>query len=154
MTKKVLVVCLGNICRSPLAQAIFQVKADAAGLDMKIDSAGTGAWHLGDPPDARAIVAGRLKGYDLTQMRARQIIDADFRQFDLILTVDHSVTRDVEALRPLGAEGPVHLITQYASGDVPDEVPDPYYTGKFNFVIDLMEQCADGLLDQLRNARQ
>lgn len=154
MTKNILVVCLGNICRSPLAQAILQTRLDEAGLNIKIEGAGTGGWHVGDPPDARAIVAARLKGYDLTQMRARRATVHDFNDFDMILTMDHSVTHDMEALRPIGDDTPIQLVTNYADAHASVDVPDPYYTGKFNQVIDMLEASAAGLVDQLRKARQ
>lgn len=154
MTKKLLVVCLGNICRSPLAEAILTGRFQEAGLDIQLDSAGTGSWHVGKPPDARAVVAGRLKGYDLTNLRARRLVREDFDQFDLVLTVDDETQEAAEALRGADSDTPVRKITEYAVETTASEVPDPYYTGQFNIVIEQLEDCATGLVDQLRKARQ
>lgn len=154
MTRKILVVCLGNICRSPLAEAILGAGLTRAGLDIELDSAGTGAWHIGNPPDARAAVAARLKGYDITDIRARTARAQDFEAFDLILTMDAETTQSMEEMRPPENDTPVRKITEFAVETQAADVPDPYYTGKFNMVIELLEDCADGLADQLRKARQ
>jgi len=153
VTKSILVVCMGNICRSPLAEGILHKKLDAAGLDISVDSAGTGSWHVGDAPDARAVVAARLKGYDITGIRARALQRDDFATFDLILAMDQENIRDLENLRPAGNATPVRLITEFGADDRPQEVTDPYYTGKFNHVIETLEASIEGLIDQLR-ARQ
>ncbi|RLJ60471.1 protein-tyrosine phosphatase [Litoreibacter meonggei] len=154
MSNRLLFACLGNICRSPLAEGIVRAKAQSAGLELEIDSAGTGGWHIGDPPDGRAIVAARLKGYDIENQISRRIGPIDFDAFDLIVAMDETNRQDIEALRPSGSVVPVVLMSSFASGDVPVEVPDPYYTGKFEPVIAMLETCADALVAQLLTARQ
>lgn len=145
---RVLVVCLGNICRSPTAEAVLRAKASARGIDLTVDSAGTGAWHIGDPPYGPAISEGRNRGYDLTPLRARKVTADDFARFDLILGMDAGNISDIEALRPAGNATPVRLLTSYAEG-LPDAVPDPYYTGDFAGAFDLIEQAADALLSDI-----
>ena len=149
MTHRILFVCLGNICRSPTAEAVLRHKAARAGLELTIDSAGTGDWHIGHPPHPPMIRAARARGYDLSAQRARQISAADFSRFDLILVADESNLRDVEALRPDGSETPVALFAPYAGGPE-TAVPDPYYTGDFDGALDLVERAATGLVDQLQ----
>lgn len=145
---RVLVVCLGNICRSPTAEAVLRAKAEAAGLTLSVDSAGTGGWHIGDPPYGPAIKEGRTRGYDLTPLRARKFTTDDFTRFDLILGMDTGNISDIEALRPAGNATPVRLMTSYAEG-LPAAVPDPYYTGDFAGAFDLIEQAADALLSEI-----
>lgn len=104
-----------------------------------IDSAGTGSWHVGAPPDARMQAAARGRGYDLSGLRARQVTAADFHRFDLILTMDRSNLADLEALRPQHSTARLYL---YLEGDMPDEMPDPYYEGGFDRVVTLVEAGA------------
>ena len=139
--------CLGNICRSPLAEGIVRLKAQNAGLELELDSAGTGGWHVGDPADARAVVAARLKGYNIENQISRQIGVGDF-------AMDETNRQDIEALRPSGSTVPVVLMSSFAREQVSVEVPDPYYTGKFEPVIAMLETCADALVSQLLAARQ
>lgn len=147
---RVLFVCLGNICRSPTAHGVFRAKARAAGLDVVTDCAGTGGWHIGQPPDRRAVRAAAARGYDLSDLRARQITPADFARHDLILVMDRSNLTDVEALRPKGNDTPVRLFcSTQASGQT--DIPDPYYTEGFDQVLDLIETCADDLVQKLRS---
>lgn len=154
MKTKVLCVCLGNICRSPLAQGILQAKALAAGLELEVDSAATSGWHAGDAPDARAIVAARLNGYCIEKQVARRLSVNDYANFDLIIAMDEMNRQDIEAIRPEGSTVPVVLMSSFGSQGAPEEIPDPYYTGQFNPVIALLESCADGLVDQLLAERQ
>ena len=154
MTKRLLFACLGNICRSPLAEGIVRAKAQDAGLELEIDSAGTSGFHAGNPPDARAIVAARIKGYDIEGQTSRMFIAGDFAAFDLIVAMDETNRQDIEALRPSGSTVPVVLMSSFASGAVPIEVSDPYYTGKFEPVIAVLETCADALVSQLLAERQ
>ncbi|TDT75095.1 protein-tyrosine phosphatase [Litoreibacter halocynthiae] len=154
MTRRILFACLGNICRSPLAEGIVRSKAQDAGIELELDSAGTGGWHVGDPADARAVVAARLKGYNIENQISRQIGVGDFDAFDLIVAMDETNRQDIEALRPSGSTVPVVLMSSFAPKQVSVEVPDPYYTGKFEPVIAMLETCADALVSQLLAARQ
>ena len=140
---RVLFVCLGNICRSPTAEAVARAKA--AGLDVSFDSAGTSGWHIGDPPYGPAIDAGAARGYDLEPLRARQFTAADFDRFDLIVGMDAANIDAIEALRPPGASTPVRSMTSYAP-DLPDAVPDPYYTRDFDGALELIEMATEALL--------
>lgn len=136
---KVLFVCLGNICRSPSAEGVFREMSSA-----QTDSAGTGGWHVGAPPYGAMLEAASRRGYDFSDLRARQFTAQDFEAFDLIIGMDDSNIRNIEALRPKGNDTPVRLFTDYA--DTPmTEVPDPYYTRDFDGALDLIELCAQGL---------
>ena len=150
MTPRILFVCLGNICRSPTAEAVLRALAEAAGQSLELDSAGTGDWHVGKPPYPPAIRAGALRGYDLTALRARQVTPEDFGRFDLILAMDESNLAALERLRPEGDETPVRLLLDYAPPGGPREVPDPYFTGDFEEALDLIEAAGRGLLEELR----
>lgn len=143
MTLRVLCVCLGNICRSPLAQAVLGARAQAAGLELVTDSAGTGGWHVGDPPDPRAQAAGAARGYDLGAQRARRLAPEDFHRFDLILGMDAENLRAIEAFRPAGTTADVALFDTR-------EVPDPYYSGDFEGALDQIESAAERQIAQLQ----
>jgi protein-tyrosine phosphatase len=149
----VLFVCLGNICRSPTAEGVFRHKVDAAGLASRIhiDSAGTGDWHIGHPPDRRAIAAARLRGYDLAALRARQVGSEDFARFDWILAMDHSNLRALDAMRPSHFAGHLGLFLDLAPALGRSEVPDPYVGGIDDFagVLDLIEPASDALLARI-----
>ncbi|MDU8942879.1 low molecular weight protein-tyrosine-phosphatase [Rhodophyticola sp. MJ-SS7] len=149
---RILAVCLGNICRSPSAEAVLRARAEAAGLAAEIDSAGTGDWHVGDPPYGPAVAAGAGRGYDLSALRARQVRRGDFEAFDLILAMDRSNHQTLERMRPPGNRTPVRLFMEYAPEVGVAEVPDPYYTRDFDGALDLIEAAADGLIAQLQNA--
>ena len=149
MTKRILFVCLGNICRSPTAEIVLRAKAAEAGLHLEVDSAGTGDWHIGEPPHPPMIEAARARGYDMSTLRARQVGGVDFDRFDLILVADETNLRDVEALRPAGDTTPVELFAPYAGGDE-RSIPDPYYTGDFGGALLLVERAAKGLVAQLQ----
>lgn len=150
----ILFVCLGNICRSPTAHAIMQHKVDQAGLSQtfRIDSAGTGAYHIGKAPDPRSISAGAQYGYDLTPLRARQLTSEDLQTFDYVLAMD---AQNLAYIRNLAAphtmpstKAHLGLLLDFAGAGQHGEVPDPYYGGDAGFatVIDLCEQACDGLL--------
>jgi protein-tyrosine phosphatase len=140
---RLLCVCLGNICRSPTAEAVLRATAAARGLSVTVDSAGTGGWHLGEPPHPPAIAAAAKRGYDLTPLRARRFGPGDFDSFDLILAMDRANLAEIERQRPAGMSTPARL---FLPGR---EVPDPYYTGDYGAVLDLIEAGAGSLLDQL-----
>src|SRR5437868_10100387 len=116
MTTRILFVCLGNICRSPLAEAAFRAEAERRGLDAEADSAGTGGWHRGEPPDRRAIAAARRNGVDISDLRARQVRPKDFERFDQILALDSENLTDLEALRPAGSRARLSLLREHVAG--------------------------------------
>ncbi len=135
MTVKVLFVCLGNICRSPLAEAAFRAEAARIGLDAETDSAGTGGWHRGEPPDRRAIAAARRGGVDISHMRARQVRPGDFERFDHILALDADNLANLRALRPVGSRASLSLLLDHVPGREGEPVADPYYGGDGHFDI-------------------
>ncbi|GJL95806.1 MAG: phosphotyrosine protein phosphatase [Hyphococcus sp.] len=150
--KRILFVCLGNICRSPAAEGVFRTKARAAGIDVYIDSAGTGAWHVGDPPDARMIKMAGKRGYDIAHQRARKVDLADFYEFDYLLAMDLSNHTDLLDLAPPNRTADIRLFLDFADCEA-RETPDPYYGGDGGFerVLDLIELGADGFLAHLDN---
>jgi low molecular weight protein-tyrosine phosphatase len=151
---RVLFVCMGNICRSPTAEGVFArlVRERAPELEIEIDSAGTHAYHVGEPPDRRATAAAARRGIDLSTQRARAVSDSDFQAFDLILAMD---TDNREALLERCSEpyrGRIRLLMEFAgSAASVTEVPDPYYGGALGFerVLDLVEEAAQGLLEEI-----
>jgi protein-tyrosine phosphatase len=149
---------MGNICRSPTAEGVMRRLLREQGLEdaVEVDSAGTGDWHVGNAPDRRATAAARMRGIAL-EGAARQVAQADFSAFDLILAADRRNLRDLEALLPAGARAKLHLLREFDPGSAgaPDlDVPDPYYGGDdgFEHVLDLVEAACRGLLDHLRAA--
>ncbi|MCW1404106.1 low molecular weight phosphotyrosine protein phosphatase [Novosphingobium sp. MW5] len=129
----VLFVCLGNICRSPLAEAALRKVAGEAGLDLHIDSAGTGDWHSGEPPDSRAIATAARHGVDIRSYRARQVRAADFTRFTHILAADHQNLAHLEALQPDEATAELALILDLVEGREGQSVTDPYYGDAIGF---------------------
>ncbi len=151
---RVLFVCLGNICRSPTAEAVFRQQLHAAGLDgqVVVDSAGTSDWHLNKAPDTRTRLAAQRRGYDMSALRGRQVCVEDFARFDLILAMDGNNLAELQALQPAGARAEVDLyLRRYQLA--PEEMPDPYYGGEEGFeqVLDLSEQAAVCLLAEVRS---
>ncbi|GGP83354.1 low molecular weight protein-tyrosine-phosphatase [Shewanella ulleungensis] len=146
----VLFVCMGNICRSPTAEAVFKQQATLHGLSLKIDSAGTIAFHQGNAPDTRSMLAGRKRGLDFSGMKARQVVDNDFEVFDLILVADEANLIDLYSRCPAHLQYKIRLILSFVGGGV-REVPDPYYGGDrgFELVIDLLEISLAELAKQL-----
>ena len=150
MTKRILFVCLGNICRSPMAEEIMRAKGKSSGINIEVDSAGTSGLHAGDPPDARAIVAARIAGYDISDQQARRLKRSDFYHFDAIIVMDDRNLQDVLDAQPEDAVARVEMITSYAQSLKGQEIPDPYYSGKFAPAISMIEESCDALVDQLR----
>jgi low molecular weight protein-tyrosine phosphatase len=146
-TSSILMICLGNICRSPSAEAVFRQRLAIAELGWEIDSAGTGNWHVGQPPDARAIAAASARGLDLGDLRARQVRAGDFHRFTYIFAMDQQNLDDLIAIRPKGGVMPV-LLLDYSPKASLREVPDPYYGGAegFSTMLDLIEGAADGFV--------
>ena len=153
-TTSILFVCLGNICRSPTAQGVFEKQLAASGLvdRIRVDSAGTGSWHVGHAPDPRATEAAMEQGVDLRAQRARQVTPDDFHVFDRILAMDHANLADLQAMAPDGARARVELFLGYARLADVQEVPDPYYGGASGFarVLELIHDASDGLIRDLR----
>jgi len=145
---------MGNICRSPTAEGVFRHKVSAAGLDdrIHIDSAGTHAYHVGEPPDGRAQQAALQRGFDLSEQRARRVEPGDFDRFDYVIAMDMSNQDDLLSVCPSGLEDKIHLFLNFASSTGAREVPDPYYGGGggFETVLDLVEDAADGLIAHLQ----
>jgi protein-tyrosine phosphatase len=150
----VLFVCLGNICRSPTAEGVFRKLVEEAGLAgrISIDSAGTAGYHEGAPPDARAMAAASARGFDLSSLRARRIVAADFHTFDLILAMDSENLADLRRAAPQDARAELRLLLEYAGGRSVTAVPDPYYGGRNGFeqVLDLVTEACAGLVEDLR----
>ncbi|MCA0869466.1 low molecular weight phosphotyrosine protein phosphatase [Seohaeicola saemankumensis] len=146
MTTRILFVCLGNICRSPAAEGVARARIPG----IETDSAGTSDWHVGDPPYGPMQAAAQGRGYDISDLRARQFSTEDFTRFDLILGMDADNISAIEALRPPGNATPVRRLTDYAPAAGMDHVPDPYYTRDFDGVLGLIETATQGLAASLR----
>jgi protein-tyrosine phosphatase len=150
---RVLFVCMGNICRSPLAQGVFENVLRREGLEDEVfvDSAGTGRWHVGSPPDERAQRSASSRGLDLSTQRARQVTPDDCHSFDYVLTMDEENYRTVAALCREG-DTEVKPFLDFAPGRAETEVPDPYYGGPNGFerVLDLVEEASEGLLEEIK----
>ena len=145
---------MGNICRSPTAEAVFRERVIAAGLEahIRIDSAGTGDWHIGRAPDPRTREAAARRGYQMDTLRARQVSPQDFYEFDVVLAMDNTNLADLQAMQPADVNVTLGRFLDYSTAASVKEVPDPYYGGEdgFDRVLDLIEGGADGLLDALR----
>lgn len=153
-TIRVLFVCMGNICRSPTAEAVFKQYVENAGLSafIAIDSAGTHDYHIGDVPDSRTQRAALQRGYDMSSLRGRQVEQADFQRFDYVLAMDRANLAVLQSLVPTVSITTPQLFLGYARHYVEREVPDPYYGGADGFerVLDMVEDAAEGLLQHIR----
>jgi len=149
-TNKILVVCMGNICRSPTMEAVIKAKAKTQGLALMVDSAGTINYHEGSAPDKRSAKAGQKRGYSFAGITSRQVAKKDFEEFDLILCADKNNLLDLQAICPRAYQGKLHLFLTYAGLSV-SEVPDPYYGDGdgFELVLDLVESASDKLIKSL-----
>lgn len=149
----VLFVCTGNICRSPTAEGVFRAKAGERGVLrlMRVGSAGTSGYHIGQAPDARAIEHAARRGYDLTPLRARQVARPDFDDFDRILAMDRGHLRELKAIAPAGASARISMFLDHSDTWRGLDLPDPYYGGSraFEEVLDMVEETSARLLDEI-----
>lgn len=155
MTKiRVLFICMGNICRSPTAEGVFRRLVVEEDLDhlIQIDSAGTHDYHIGAPPDRRAQAAAAGRGYDLSDLRGRQVARTDFTEFDYLLAMDHDNLANLHRLCPSEQRHKLRLFLSFSERFKDEEVPDPYYGGDqgFDQVLDMVEDAARGLLQAIR----
>ena len=152
-THRILFVCLGNICRSPMAEGVFRRVAEEEGLidRFEIDSAGLGDWHIGQAPDHRAQKAARSRGVDISDQSARQVVDEDFDRFDLLLVMDRSNYAELKARAPREARAKIRPFLDFAPHVGTRDVPDPFFGGAegFDRALDLIEAAARGLLASL-----
>jgi protein-tyrosine phosphatase len=154
---RVLFVCLGNICRSPAAEGIFRHKVRKSKASIQVDSAGTGGWHVGEPPDGRMIESAKQRGYDISDLEARQFdSEQDFENFDLILTMDDSNFKHITALDRTGKyQHKIKKATSFCKIHSVEQVPDPYYREDdgFQLVLDILEDVCDELLLQIESGK-
>ena len=157
MLTKVLFVCLGNICRSPTAEGVFQqlVHNNFLTEHILVDSAGTANWHHGKAPDPRTIAAAKKRDIDLSVLSARQVNRSDFNEFDYILAMDNSNLAELRSIKPAGYAGYLGLFLEFGSQTLHREVPDPYYGGHegFELVLDLIQDAATGLLNSIQQKK-
>jgi len=149
----VLFVCLGNICRSPLAEAAFRVEAERLGLEVRVDSAGTADWHVGRAPDPRSIAAAKRNGADISHLRARQVTGQDFHMFDHIVALDSENLADLCAMQPEGTKAKLSMLLDHAEGRSGQAVADPYYgdAGHFDAAWARVAEGARGLALAIAN---
>ncbi len=151
--QRLLIVCLGNICRSPMAEGALRARLEAAGLDdrVEVDSAGLGNWHTGQPPDRRAIKCAAGHGVDISGLRARQITDADYTGFDVLLCADADVLYTVRAHAPPGATAHTGLLLGWCGLGEKAQIPDPYTqnAAAFEHAWDLVDAAAEAIVDRL-----
>ncbi len=153
---KVLFVCLGNICRSPTAEGVFRQLVQKQNLADRIfiDSAGTHAYHIGEPPDARAQTAAGRRGVDISGLRGRQALARDIEEFHYVLAMDRENLAHLLSICPAGFERKIKLFLEFAPHRREKEVPDPYFGGPSGFdrVLDMIEEAAAGLLEDIRKS--
>lgn len=153
---RVLVVCMGNICRSPTGEAVLKAKAEQQGLDfIEVDSAGTIGFHKGNPPDPRSKKVAEARGYSFKGIKSRKLVEEDFEQFDLLLAADQSNLADMLDMAPNEHSHKVKLFLEYGDSKI-SEVPDPYYGGAkgFDLVLDLIEEASDKVLAKIQSKRE
>ncbi len=158
MTRRILFVCMGNICRSPSAEVVFRdiANREFPQLKLEVDSAGTHAYHVGEPPDPRSIDAARRRGYDLTPLRARKVSREDFDRFDLLFAMDADNHARLIEMAPVARTSRAVRFLEFASHPDRLDVPDPYYEDRvaFELVLDLLEQASRAALAKLDGAAQ
>lgn len=151
---RLLIVCLGNICRSPVAEGVLRARIETSSVAgrVELDSAGTGDWHVGEPPDRRSIANAAEHGVDISDLRARQLAASDYADFDWLLCADRANLRDVRARAPRGARARSALLLDWCGLETEGEVPDPYTGGpaQFEHVFQLLDRAADGAIARLR----
>ena len=151
---KVLFVCMGNICRSPTAHGLFQTLVDKhqLGAVIQVDSAGTHSYHIGSPPDSRSQATARQRGVDLSGLRARRFVSADFNEYDYLLGMDRANIADMRAIKPDTATANLQLMLEYSGKFNQVEVPDPYFGDDgFDLVFDMIDDASQGLLQHIRS---
>jgi protein-tyrosine phosphatase len=155
MTPSVLFVCLGNICRSPMAEGALRAEAARIGLDLIVDSAGTGDWHAGEPPDRRAQAAALRHGVDISALRARQVKAADFRRFTHVVALDHENLKNLQRLRPADGTAELSLLLDHVPGLEGQGVVDPWFGDEAGFDVTWAEAtaAARALAERLRRER-
>jgi protein-tyrosine phosphatase len=154
MTTRVLFVCMGNICRSPMAEGVFRHMVRQAGLDdvVTVDSAGTHAFHAGDIPDKRAQASAAKRGYDLSELKARRVVESDFDDFDMVLAMDWDNLALLQQMAPKKLHHKVQLLMRFATEHESATIPDPYYgnTAGFETTMDYIEDACNGLMEVVR----
>jgi len=154
MTYSVLLVCMGNICRSPTAEVVLRklIRINGLGNTVEVDSAGTHGYHVGEAPDARTQRAALARGYNLSQLRARKVARQDIDYFNLILAMDKSNLDNLRRMAPQEAHDRIKLFMDYSKNFDDDEVPDPYYGlgHGFDLVLDIVEDAAQGLVEDIK----
>lgn len=154
---RLLMLCMGNICRSPMAEGALRARLHVAGLagDVEVDSAGTGGWHAGEPPDARAVATAAAHGIDITGLRARKLLAGDFERFDWILCADRDNLAQAQARKPITSHGRPVLLLEWAGRRVRREVPDPYEGGPRDFARAwaLVDDAAARIVERIRDGR-
>jgi len=154
---KILFVCMGNICRSPTAQGLFQQMIREQGLDKRIlvDSAGTHSYHIGNPPDSRSQAVARRRGIDLSKLRSRRLVRDDFIKFDYLLGMDSDNIADMHAIRPDEASAQLQLMLEYSKRYSQRDIPDPYFGNDgFEMVFDMIDDASRGLLEHIRSEHE
>jgi len=154
---KVLMVCLGNICRSPLAEEIFREKTKELGIDVEVDSAGTANYHIGSAPDKRMIDTAKNRGYNISRLRARQLKPTDFEYFDFIFAMDSNNYLDILKLaKNVDQSAKVYQFQDFANVSEPDYVPDPYYGAQadFDYTFQVVENSAERIAKKIKGEKR